>query len=377
MGDALRRHRAPRLLVGRTRAVFEGQLPALEHRRAHRAERMLVHAPQAMRDDAHAFDRPALAAPACRVGMLVEQFLDALLQRRQRAGQHAAAAAREQLLGRQQRVQLFRIQPQPRQFEAVAFAGVVAEAGLAVADHRRHQRVAQEGQVAIDGGARAAQFLLQPRHRHRIARGLEDAVQGEDAFVAVHARIMQASAGMRRCARRRGGSQCAACAIRTATEHRPCDLAGHALSQRHGWHRGCWRRRRKLERDCTMKRARAQPVAVAGRRGQDHHLLHVRVPLRHQGVARPTAGSATSRAIRNIRSIAACCARRARPGSCSTTRRRGCASRCCAWASAAAANSAKSNGTRRCSSRPAGWRRSANAIPTNSRSSPAATSRRR
>ena len=47
----------------------------------------------------------------------------------------------------------------------------------------------------------------------------------------------------------------------------------------------------------------------------------------------------------------ACSARRARPGSCSTTRRRGWTSRCCAWASAARASSARSNGTRRWRSR--------------------------
>ena len=128
-----------------------------------------------------------LGAPALAIECSSSSFSIALLQRRQRGGQHAAAAARQQLLRGQQRVQLLGVQPQARQLEAVAFAGVVAEAGFAIAHHRRHQRVAQEREVAIDGGARAAQFVLQPRHRHRAARGLEDAVQADDAFVTVHA----------------------------------------------------------------------------------------------------------------------------------------------------------------------------------------------
>ena len=51
--------------------------------------------------------------------------------------------------------------------------------------------------------------------------------------------------------------------------------------------------------------------------------------------------------------------------------------RCCASASAAPANSARSNGTKRSRSRPNGSATSASAIRTSSRSSPAATSRRR
>src|SRR3546814_11778978 len=50
--------------------------------------------------------------------------------------------------------------------------------------------VAQEGQVAVDGGARALQLVAQACHGHRVARGLEDAVQREDAFVSVHGAIM-------------------------------------------------------------------------------------------------------------------------------------------------------------------------------------------
>src|SRR5690606_12999367 len=63
----------------------------------------------------------------------------------------------------------------------------VAEAGLAITGHGCHQRVTQEGEVAVDGGAGAFELLLQARDRHRIARCLEDAVQGQDAFVSVHA----------------------------------------------------------------------------------------------------------------------------------------------------------------------------------------------
>src|SRR5690606_34671305 len=61
VGDPLRRDRAPGLLVGRAGAVVERQLPALQHRRTHGAERLLVHAPAAVRDHPHALDRPALA----------------------------------------------------------------------------------------------------------------------------------------------------------------------------------------------------------------------------------------------------------------------------------------------------------------------------
>ncbi len=94
-----------------------------------------------------------------------------------------------------------------------------------------------------------------------------------------------------------------------------------------------------------------------------NHLLHVRLPLRHQRAHRRTARSATSRATATIRSTAACSAAKAPPASCSTTRRRGCASRCCASANAAPANSAKSNGTRRLRSPPSGWRESAQTDP--------------
>ena len=95
------------------------------------------------------------------------------------------------------RIQLFRTQPQARQFEAFALAGLVAEAGFAIAFDRRHQRIAQVGQVAIGGGARAAQFLLQALDRDRVARGLEDAVQGGDAFDLVHGGTIMAEASGR------------------------------------------------------------------------------------------------------------------------------------------------------------------------------------
>ena len=144
---------------------------------------MLVEAARAAGDHAHALHRPALAA-----GLFLQQLLHARLQGRERGRQQAAAAAREQLLRGEQGVQLFGVEPQARQFEAIALGGVVLEAGLAVADHRRHQAVAEEGEVAVDGGARAAQLILQPRDGHRIARGLEEAVEGVDAFVAVHVR---------------------------------------------------------------------------------------------------------------------------------------------------------------------------------------------
>ena len=181
MGEPLRRHRAARALVGRARAVFERELLAIEHRGGDVAERGLVQLAGAVRDHAHALDRHAAAA-----GVLVEQLLDAVLQRRQRVRQHAAAAAQQQLLRGQQRVQLVRTQPQARQLEALALAVVVAESGLAVADHRRHQVVAQVGEVAVDGRARAFELLLQALHRHRVARTGEDAVQGVDAFDAFH-----------------------------------------------------------------------------------------------------------------------------------------------------------------------------------------------
>src|SRR5690606_15875869 len=185
VGDALRRHRAPGLLVGGAGAVFERQPLARQHRRAHGAEGVLVHAPGAVRDHPHALDRPRLAGR-----VFGQQFLDPALQRRQRRRQHPAAAAREQLLRGEQRVQLVGVEPQSGQLEPVALVGVVAEARLAVADHRRHQSVAQEGQVAVDGGARAFEFVAQPGHGHRVARRLEDAVQREDAFVSVHGAIM-------------------------------------------------------------------------------------------------------------------------------------------------------------------------------------------
>src|SRR5690606_14747122 len=72
VGDALRRDRAPRLLVGRACAVFEGQALALEYRGADRAEGMLVEAAGAVGNHPHPLHRPLLAA-----GMLGQQLLDA------------------------------------------------------------------------------------------------------------------------------------------------------------------------------------------------------------------------------------------------------------------------------------------------------------
>jgi hypothetical protein len=64
------------------------------------------------------------------------------------------------LLRGEQGVQFFGIQPQAGQFEALAFFRVVTEAGFAVAHDRCHQRVAQEGEVAIGRGPRAFEFVL-------------------------------------------------------------------------------------------------------------------------------------------------------------------------------------------------------------------------
>src|SRR5690606_40146391 len=50
VGDALRRHGAPRLLVGGARAVVEGQALAAQHRRTHAAEHVLVQEAGAVRD---------------------------------------------------------------------------------------------------------------------------------------------------------------------------------------------------------------------------------------------------------------------------------------------------------------------------------------
>ena len=138
-----------------------------------------------MRDHPHPLHRPVIDA-----GVVGQQAFDALLQRRQRAGEHAAAGAHQQLLRGQQRIEFFRTQPQAGQFEAFAFPRHVAEAGFAIALDRRHQRIAQVGQVAVGGGARTTQLLLQALDRDRVAGGLEDAVQGGDAFDLVHAPIM-------------------------------------------------------------------------------------------------------------------------------------------------------------------------------------------
>ena len=158
--DALRRDGAPRLLVGRTRAVVERQLAAAPSTaEATDAERMLVQAARAAGDHAHALDRPALAAglfaPAafrsrCCSGASAVDSTPPPLRESNCCAASSACSSSE-------------FSHRPGQLEAIALAGVVAEAGLAVADHRRHQAVAEERKVAIDGGARAAQFLLQPR----------------------------------------------------------------------------------------------------------------------------------------------------------------------------------------------------------------------
>ena len=53
-------------------------------------------------------------------------------------------------------------------------------------------------------------------------------------------------------------------------------------------------------------RTLARSVAAGSRRGQDHDLLHVRLPLRHQASTCRTAASATSRATATTRSTMAC-----------------------------------------------------------------------
>ena len=60
---------------------------------------------------------------------------------------------------------------------------------LAVLD-RRAERVTQECDVAIQRRARAAELVLEMLQRDRITRGLEQPVQGQDAFVAVHRAIV-------------------------------------------------------------------------------------------------------------------------------------------------------------------------------------------
>src|SRR5690606_14321264 len=58
VGDALRRYRALRGLVGGAGAVFEGEPAPPEHGRADGAEHVLVQAARAVRDHAHALHRP-------------------------------------------------------------------------------------------------------------------------------------------------------------------------------------------------------------------------------------------------------------------------------------------------------------------------------
>ncbi|UDI79997.1 hypothetical protein XCM_3405 [Xanthomonas citri pv. mangiferaeindicae] len=188
MGDALWRHRPLGRFVGRTRTVIEAQLFALQHAGGHGAEAGFVQLAATMWNDPHPIHRPLRDA-----GLGSQQSFDALLQRCQHRGQHPAAGAREQLLRGQQRVQFFRTQPQAGQFEAVAFAGEIAKARFAIAFHRRHQRVAQKRQIAVDSCTGTAQLILQPRHRDRVACRFEQAMQGVDAFVAVHASIMSES----------------------------------------------------------------------------------------------------------------------------------------------------------------------------------------
>ena len=156
MGDALRRHRAPGLLVGGTRAVFEASAACAT---APPNTRCGTRARPCAGCDAGspARARPATACPR-NVRPAASRCVPATAPAPSTARRRRCA---QQLLRGEQRVQFVRVQPQARQLEAPAFVGVVAEAGLAVADHRRHQPVAQEGEVAIDGGARAFEFVLQ------------------------------------------------------------------------------------------------------------------------------------------------------------------------------------------------------------------------
>ncbi len=92
---------------------------------------------------------------------------------------------------REQRLQFLARQPQARQLEAFGLIGGVAEGSLALAFDRRAKRVAQEGDVAVGRGARTLELIEQPRERHRVARALEDAMQRQYAFVAIHAAMVR------------------------------------------------------------------------------------------------------------------------------------------------------------------------------------------
>jgi hypothetical protein len=80
---------------------------------------------------------------------------------------------------------LLAVEPKARQFEPFGFVGGVVKRRLvAVAvewrsTHRAGTRCRDTGR------ARAPEFVDQARKWHRITRGLEDPVQGRDAFVTV------------------------------------------------------------------------------------------------------------------------------------------------------------------------------------------------
>ena len=83
-------------------------------------------------------------------------------------------------------------EPEARQLEPLGLFARVADRrffALAALD-RRAERIAQERDVAIERRARAAELVLQMLQRDRIARGLEQPVQRQDAFVAVHRPIV-------------------------------------------------------------------------------------------------------------------------------------------------------------------------------------------
>jgi hypothetical protein len=192
----LRRHRALRALVGRTRAIGELHLLAAEHGAGDMAKRRFVDLARAAADHADALDRKALA-----IGLVRQQPVDARANGASVVARMPGPVRPTSSFSASRRLQFLAVEPEARQFEALGFVGGVMKRRLvAVAVERRAERIAQERDVAIYGRARTPEFVDQARQRHRIARGFQNPVQGRDAFVAVHAAMVrEARAEQERC----------------------------------------------------------------------------------------------------------------------------------------------------------------------------------
>ena len=102
----------------------------------------------------------------------------------------------QQLLHRQQRVDLLRAEPQAGKLLNLRLRIVAVAVGLAIPHDGNIQPRAQIFQIALEGGGRDLEFLAKSSRRHDLL-AVNELLDLVEAFGAVHARIVLADEGKR------------------------------------------------------------------------------------------------------------------------------------------------------------------------------------